>query len=90
MLFDKYLYVNTQNTWRVDTNTYNQNNVLSETGAFINHKVFGGFYTISITSEEPLQEPPPALTPIGTAAAKLDGHAEVEKQDPPAMALDVV
>jgi hypothetical protein len=28
------------------------------------------------------------LTPVKTAAARLDGHEEVEKQTPPAMAPD--
>jgi len=38
---------------------------------------------ISIQSEEPLQEPPPALPPSEATAVELDGLAGEEQQESP-------
>ena len=67
---------------RVYQDTYNNNNLLRETGAFIMYNRIGGF-TQYILTQEPLQEPPPALPPSEATAVELDGLAGEEQQESP-------
>ena len=77
---------------RVYQGTYNNNNVLRGTGAFIMYKRIGGFTQYILTHHSVLGAAtgaPPALTPRKTVAARLDDLAGAAQQESPAMVQDV-